>query len=56
MGDFDPFVFFKSESSHADVEVRAAALRRVIQIVCLMNTDLVVSEMLPYLQSTYCKI
>lgn len=52
----DPFEFFQSESSHADVAVRADAMRRVVQIMCLMDTQQVVSDMLPYLQSKYLSI
>ena len=48
----DPFAFFQAESSHAEVTVRADAMRRVVQIMCLMDTKHVVANMLPYLQCT----
>lgn len=52
MADLDPFAFFKAECAHTDIDVRSEAVRRVVQIICLMDTTLVVSGMLPFLQGT----
>ena len=48
----DPFAFFKNESAHDDMEVRANAMKHVVHIVSLMDAATVRSEMLPYLLST----
>lgn len=53
MGDSSPFDFFRQEASHADVNVRADAMSRLLIIVSLMSPDKARSDLIPYLQSKY---